>query len=162
MSENLYELMFVMDVALPEDDRRNIAGDIEKVVIDHDGEIETSEQYDVRNLAYPINDIKRGDYRLIRYRSDGRQNEDIQERLNIRDDVLRYLIIKMDQRDLNIFHEAEAEQAEAEQAETVEEGSTELEDEDVTEAADDDSEEESTSETEESEESETPEPAETT
>lgn len=112
MGQNLYELMFVMDVALSEDDRREITNEIEREVIDHGGEIETFEQYDVRSLAYPINDVKRGDYRLIRFESDGQQNQQLQQRLNIRDDVLRYLIIKMDQRDLNIFRESQKESKE--------------------------------------------------
>jgi small subunit ribosomal protein S6 len=107
MSTDMYELMFIMDVALAEDERREIQNEIEHEVIDLGGEVETAEQYDVRDLAYPINDITRGDYRLIRYEADGRMNQDLQERMNIRDDVLRYMIVKLDERDRRIFEESE-------------------------------------------------------
>lgn len=127
MSTDTYELMFIMDVALAEDERRDIVNEIEREVIDLGGEIDTTEQYDVRDLAYPINDITRGDYRLVRYEADGRMNQDLQERMNIRDDVLRYMIVKLDERDLQIFEEDEAEEEESEESsadedeETVEE-----------------------------------------
>jgi len=155
VGQNLYELMFVMDVALSEDDRREIVNEIEREVIDHAGEIETSEQYDTRSLAYPINDVKRGDYRLIRFESDGQQNQQLQQRLNIRDDVLRYLIIKMDQRDLNIFRESEKEAEEEASDEEAVEPSEQLNEAESSEASDD--EEAETSE----EDVEEPEPAET-
>lgn len=111
MSENMYELMFIMDVALAEDERREILNEIEREVIDLGAKVETTEQYDVRDLAYPINDITRGDYRLVRYRADGQMNQDLQERLNIRDDVLRYMLIKLDERDRRIFEESDTEDA---------------------------------------------------
>lgn len=139
MSTNTYELMFIMDVGLAEDARRDIVSEVEHEVIDLGGEIDTSEQYDVRDLAYPINDIKRGDYRLIRYEADGKMNQELQERMNIRDDVLRYMIVKLDQRDLRIFEEEQAEEEaaeEAEEAESAEEETVEDEEEDEEEAED--------------------------
>lgn len=125
MSTDTYELMFIMDVALAEDERRDIVNEIEREVIDLGGEIDTTEQYDVRDLAFPINDITRGDYRLIRYESDGRMNQDLQERMNIRDDVLRYMIVKLDERDLQIFEEDESEEEESEESASDEEETVE-------------------------------------
>lgn len=133
MSTNTYELMFIMDVALAEDERREIVNEVEHEVIDLGGEIDTSDQYDVRDLAYPINDIKRGDYRLIRYKADGQMNQELEERMNIRDDVLRYMVVKLDQRDLDLFEEEE----EAEEEETSEDEATAAE-EDVEEETEED------------------------
>ncbi len=92
-----YELMFILDVSLPEDERREIVNDIEHEIVDLDGEIESSTQFDVRDLAYPIKDVNRGDYRLITCELEPSISQELQERLNFRDDILRYLLVNVEE-----------------------------------------------------------------
>jgi small subunit ribosomal protein S6 len=89
-----YEVMFLLDVNLPDDERRDIANEVEKELIDLGAEVDSSEQYDVRELAYPIDNVKRADYRLIEFRAEAESSvlDDLRERLNFRDDITRYLI----------------------------------------------------------------------
>ncbi len=93
-----YELMFIIDVALADDDRREIVNEVEHEIVDLGGEIDSSTQYDERDLAYPIKDVSRGDYRLISFELEPSKSHDLQERLNFRDDILRYLIVNLEQR----------------------------------------------------------------
>ena len=93
-----YELMFILDVSLAEDDRRKIVNDVERELIDLDAEIKDSTQYDVRDLAYQIKDVTRGDYRLISFYFEPTRCQELQERLNFRDDILRYLLVNMEER----------------------------------------------------------------
>ncbi len=93
-----YELMFILDVALADDERREIVNEVEHEIVDLGGEIDSSTQYDERDLAYPINDVTRGDYRLISFALEPSKSHDLQERLNFREDLLRYLIVNMEER----------------------------------------------------------------
>jgi small subunit ribosomal protein S6 len=111
-----YDLMFILDVNLPEDGRREIVTKVEHEVIDVGGEIISSEQYGVRDMKFPINDVTRGDYRLIVCELDPKENKELQQRLNFRDDFLRYLLIRLDEEEA-----AEEEEVEEEEAEEVEE-----------------------------------------
>ncbi|MFB6347582.1 MAG: 30S ribosomal protein S6 [bacterium] len=90
-----YEVMFLMDVNMPEDERRDIANEIERDIIDLGGEVTSSQQYDVRNLAFPIDNVKRAEYRLIEYEAEksGTTNDELRERLNFNEDIVRYLIV---------------------------------------------------------------------
>ncbi|MFB6356192.1 MAG: 30S ribosomal protein S6 [bacterium] len=124
---NPYELMFVMDAALPEDERREIVNEVEREIIDLDGEVEKSKHFEERDLAYTINNVTRGDYYIIHYYIDPPVNEDLQERLNIRDDVLRYLIIRQDEE--NPFKEPGEEEVEDEEEVAEEAADEEIEEE---------------------------------
>lgn len=123
-----YELMCVLDVSLTEDERRDIVGELEHEIVDLDGEIVSSTQYGVRDLAYPISGVTRGDYRLIRYHGIPGANQDLQERLNYRDDILRYIIVRVEnEADLKKFRSEEDEPLEERSGETAVESSEDVE-----------------------------------
>ncbi len=104
-----YELMFILDINLPEDERRDIANKIEHELVDLGGKIQDSIQYGVRDLAFPIEGVTRGDYRLIKCELEPSVCKEVQERLNFRDDILRYLLINTEQ-DLQLGEESETEE----------------------------------------------------
>lgn len=124
-----YEVMFLLDVNLPEDERRDIANEIEREIIDLGGEVDSSSQYDVRDLAFPINSVNRVEYRLIEYEAEkaGTTNDELRERLNFRDDIVRYLIVNQNKDrhpDRDVF---ESESEEETEEEPVEDASAEAE-----------------------------------
>lgn len=116
----LYELMLILDVSLPEDERREIVNKVEHELVDLEGEIESSTQFDVRDMAFPIKDVSRGDYRLITCKLEPSRGQELQERLNMRDDLVRYLLVNVEG-ERNQEEEEEEEQEESEEpAETSE------------------------------------------
>ncbi len=106
-----YELMFILDINLPEDERRDIANKIEHELVDLGGRIQDSIHYGDRDLAFPIEGVTRGDYRLIKCELEPSSCEEVQERLNFRDDILRYLLINTEE-DLQLGEEKEEESEE--------------------------------------------------
>lgn len=108
-----YELMFILDVGLPEDERRDITNKIEHELVDLGAEINDSIQYGVRDMAFPIEGVTRGDYRLIKCELSPANCDELQERLNFRDDILRYLLINVE-KDLDISEPSEEEEEEEE------------------------------------------------
>lgn len=118
-----YEVMFLLDVNLPEDERRDIANEVEKEIIDLGGELESNSQFDVRDLAFPIDNVKRADYRLIEFRAEARGTvlDELRERLNFRDDIVRYLITnqRKDRHPDEVFETPEEEASEGEDEEEI-------------------------------------------
>lgn len=126
-----YELMFLLDVNLPEEDRLDVTDEIEEEVIDVGGEVESTSQYDVRDLAYPIDNITRADYRLIEFQIEepGQPLEELRERLNFHDDIIRYLITnrRKDRHPDAVFESQQEEEDRAtEEGEEPEESRTEV------------------------------------
>ncbi len=122
-----YEVMFLLDINLSDDERRDIANEVEKELIDLGAEVDSSEQYDVRELSYPIDNVQRADYRLIEFRAEAESTvlDDLRERLNFRDDIVRYLITnqRKDRHPDEVFEspEEETEQPASSQEEEAEE-----------------------------------------
>lgn len=124
-----YEVMFLLDINLPEDERRDIVNEVEKELIDLGGEVDATKQYDVRDLAYPIDNVKRADYRLIEFRAEAESSvlDELRERLNFQDDVVRYLITnqRKDRHPEEVFESPEEETEEEGDETAVEEETTE-------------------------------------
>lgn len=124
-----YEVMFLLDINLPEDERRDIVNKVEKELIDLGAEVDATKQYDVRDLAYPIDNVKRADYRLIEFRAEAESSvlDELRERLNFQDDVVRYLITnqRKDRHPEEVFESPEDETEEEGDETAVEEETTE-------------------------------------
>lgn len=122
-----YEVMFLLDINLPDDERRDIASEIKKELIDLGAEVDTSKQFDVRDLSYPIQNVNRADFRLIEFRAGAESLivDDLRERLNFRDDIIRYLITnqRKDRHPDEVFESRDEEenQDESEEAEETDE-----------------------------------------
>jgi small subunit ribosomal protein S6 len=124
-----YEVMFLLDVNLPEDDRRDIANEVEKEAIDLGAEVHSSEKWDVRDLAYPIDNVKRAEFRLIEFKAEpeGTVLDELRERLNFRDNIVRYLITnqRKDRHPEEVFESPDEETEDSESAEEAEEEAAE-------------------------------------
>lgn len=88
--------MFIINPTVLEEGREAI---IEKVtgVLTHAGaKVEKSEKWGERKLAYPIDKKKTGFYVLTTFEIDGTVLSDVEAKLNIMEEVMRYIIVKQD------------------------------------------------------------------
>ena len=97
MSEviNKYETIFVVDASLEEE---AIAGIVEKfkTLISNAGEIESVDEWGKRKLAYPINYENEGYYVLYTFESEPEFPAEFERIINITDDAVRTMIIKVE------------------------------------------------------------------
>lgn len=112
-SEADYELMLLLDASIPEDERRDAINGVERELIDLDIEVVNSEQYDVRPLAYPIKGAKRGHYHLFEINVPSGAHDELQERLNLVESILRYLFVRKREIPETFEEEGEEEASEA-------------------------------------------------
>ncbi len=90
--KKLYETMFLVDNSLGED---AVKGLVEKFMnlITANAEVESVNEWGVRKLAYPIEDMNEAYYVLVRFKSAHDFPAELTRIFNITDGILRSLIL---------------------------------------------------------------------
>ena len=114
---NSYECLFIVDTEIGEDAvRAKVDKFIERIT--RYAEIVEVNEWGKRRLAYPINDKPEGYYTIVTFKSEPAYPAELERRFNIDEDILRYLVLKLD---FEAVAKAAAPVAEAEAEVAVEE-----------------------------------------
>src|ERR1700733_1807777 len=70
--------------------------DITKIVTEKNGKVGRTEYWGLRNLAYPIRKSRKAHYSLLNIDAPGPVIHEIERRLRINEDVLRFLTVKVE------------------------------------------------------------------
>lgn len=103
-----YEIAVVFDPQL-EIDLSKPTAKVEKLLTDNDGKIIKTDNWGKKKLAYPIAGQEHGVYVFYTVELPARNVSKIEAALNITDEIIRYLIVKLD---LKAMAKAEAAKAE--------------------------------------------------
>ncbi|MDO5308696.1 MAG: 30S ribosomal protein S6 [Planctomycetia bacterium] len=95
---NVYEGLFIFDSASYANNPDGVSGQIAKTIEDHDGVVRVSRLYKEGKLAYPIKKQKTGVYWLVYFRMPTDQLLDFNRQIQLNNNVLRHLVIKIDPR----------------------------------------------------------------
>lgn len=96
---NRYELTYIIDTVLEDSARKELVEKFTDLIKQHGGEIEkVDETWGKRRLAYPINDMLEGWYVLVTFKAEGELPKEIERNLEINDKILRYLMIKLEEK----------------------------------------------------------------
>ena len=122
---NRYELTYIIDTALEETARKELIEKISGLIASNGGEVEkVDETWGKRRLAYAINYKTEGWYVLVTFKAPADLPRELERNLEIYDDVLRYLVVKLEVKRSNVKPRAPkaapAVEAPVEAAETVE------------------------------------------
>ena len=92
---NSYECLFIVDTEIGED---AVRAKVDKFIerIKRHAEIVDVNEWGKRHLAYPINDKPEGYYTIVTFKSEPSFPAELERRFNIDEDILRYLVIKLD------------------------------------------------------------------
>lgn len=71
--------------------------DITRIIQENEGNVGKTEYWGLRNLAYPIRKQRKGHYALLNIDAPPAALSELDRRLRINDDVMRYLTIKVDE-----------------------------------------------------------------
>jgi small subunit ribosomal protein S6 len=91
-----YEMMYIVR---PELDEETVAANIAKVsdlVTNNGGEVAKAEPWGRRRLAYPIKQCHDGQYVLMQFKLDPAALPEVERTIRINENVIRYLVIRMD------------------------------------------------------------------
>lgn len=109
-----YELAVVYDPGL-EVDLTKAEDRVKKIVADNGGKIVTSDNWGKRKLAYPINKHDHGVYVFYTALLVPTSLAKIESTLNITNEVIRYLIVRQDEKELAKAEAAKAAKQEREE-----------------------------------------------
>src|SRR5919197_5293063 len=98
LAENrVYEVVFIVDPDTPEEDLTRLTDNLRGVVTDQGGTITKSEVMGRRQLAYQIGRKNEGVYVLFEIEGTGREIAELERRMRVSDQVIRYLTVRVDE-----------------------------------------------------------------
>ncbi|MEG0644626.1 MAG: 30S ribosomal protein S6 [Cetobacterium sp.] len=91
-----YELMFIINPTILEEGRETVIAKVNNILTTAGATILKSEKWGERKLAYPIDKKKTGFYVLTTLEMDGTKLTEVESKLNITEEVMRYMVVKND------------------------------------------------------------------
>jgi len=92
-----YEIMTIAKGKLSEESARSLSNSIKDLILSNGGKVLNSNFWGKRKFAYEIKGQEEGWYDLIDFEGAGDSVSKIKQKLNIIDDLVRYLIILADE-----------------------------------------------------------------
>ena len=93
---NRYELTYIIDTSVEENARKELIEKFSALIVNNGGEVEkVDETWGKRRLAYLVNDKAEGYYVQVTMKAPADLPREIERKLEINENILRYLIIKL-------------------------------------------------------------------
>lgn len=98
MEERLYDLIFIVRPATPEEEIKKVLTMIEHVCAEKGGKIEKTENWGTRKLAYKVMKHREGIYVYQQVRTNhGELVHELERRLGVQDAVIKYQTVRLDE-----------------------------------------------------------------
>jgi small subunit ribosomal protein S6 len=98
MEERLYDLIFIIRPATPEEEINKVLTTIEHACAEKGGKIEKTEQWGTRKLAYKVMKHREGIYVYQQIRTNhGELVHELERRLGVQDAVIKYQTVRLDE-----------------------------------------------------------------
>jgi small subunit ribosomal protein S6 len=97
MADRQYELVYILPPDTTEQQVTDLHTQIEQVVSKMNGQIEKNENWGRRRLAYEIGHQKEGVYILDVINGSGELMKELDRRLKVMDQVIRHLVVRVDE-----------------------------------------------------------------
>lgn len=91
-----YELAVVVSAKLEDDARAEVIEKVKALVTRFGGNITDVDEWGKKRLAYEIQKMKEGYYYFIHFESDTTVPGEVEQRIRIMDNVIRYLCVKQE------------------------------------------------------------------
>lgn len=89
--------MFIVDTTVSDEDIKRLNDNLQQVIIDQGGTITSQEDMGRRQLAYPIDRQTEGQYVLFEVEGSGREIAELERRMRVNDQVMRYITVRVDE-----------------------------------------------------------------
>ena len=93
---NKYELAVVVNAKIEDDARAAVIEKVQKYVTRFGGQVSDVDEWGKKRLAYEIQKMREGYYYFIHFEADATAPAEIEARLRIMDNVLRYLCVRQE------------------------------------------------------------------
>src|ERR671933_298143 len=98
LAENrVYEVVFIVDPDTSDEDLTRLTENLRGIVTDQGGSVTKSEVMGRRQLAYKVGRKNEGVYVLFEIEGTGAEIAELERRMRVSDQVLRYLTVRVDE-----------------------------------------------------------------
>src|SRR2546423_3838017 len=95
--KRIYEVVFIIDPDAPDEETKRLTENLQTIITDQGGTITKSEIMGRRQLAYQIGRKNEGVYVLFEIEGTGREIAELERRMRVSDQVIRYLTVRVDE-----------------------------------------------------------------
>ena len=92
-----YELTFVVNAKIEDDERAAVVDKCKALLERFGGTITNVDEWGKRRLAYEIQKMKEGFYYIVQFDAPTTAPAEIESRIRIMDNVMRYLVVKREE-----------------------------------------------------------------
>ena len=92
-----YELTFVVNAKIEDDERAAVVDKCQALIERFGGTITNVDEWGKRRLAYEIQKMKEGFYYIVQFDAPTTAPAEIESRIRIMDNVMRYLVVKREE-----------------------------------------------------------------
>ena len=93
---NKYELAVVLSAKLEEEERAAAIEKVQGYITRYNGVVTNVDDWGKKRLAYEIQQMKEAYYYFIHFESDAETPSEIEQRIRIMDNVIRFLCVRQD------------------------------------------------------------------
>ncbi len=93
---NKYELAVVVSAKLEDEDRAATMEKVKDLIARFGGTVTEVEEWGKRRLAYEIRKMREGFYYFVRFEADATCPAEVESRIRIMENVIRYLCVRQD------------------------------------------------------------------
>jgi small subunit ribosomal protein S6 len=95
--KRIYEVVFIINPEAGDDEVMRLNEGVQKIITSQGGSITKTEIMGRRQLAYEINHKKDGTYVLLEVEGSGAEIAELERRMRVNDQILRYMTIRVDE-----------------------------------------------------------------
>jgi small subunit ribosomal protein S6 len=103
MKKYFYELTYIINPVLEEDQFKEAVDKVNKFIEDNDGEVVETDEWGVRKLAYEMDGKRNGYFVNLYFEAPASAIEVIERNMRISDEIMRYLTLKYDSKMLKHY-----------------------------------------------------------
>ena len=92
-----YEVIFIIDPDTADTEVMQLSEGVQKIITNQGGSITKTEMMGKRQLAYEINHKRNGIYVLLEVEGSGAEIAEVERRMRVNDQILRYMTIRVDE-----------------------------------------------------------------
>ena len=93
---NKYELAVIVNVKLEDEERAATIEKVKEYIVRFGGTVTNVDDWGKKRLAYEIQKMKEGYYYFIQFDADSTTPNEIEQRIRIMENVIRFLCIRQD------------------------------------------------------------------
>ena len=93
---NKYELAVVVSAKIEDEARADVIEKVKALIARFGGNVTDVDEWGKRRLAYEIQKMKEGYYYFVHFESDATVPGEVEQRIRIMDNVVRYLCVKQE------------------------------------------------------------------